>query len=183
MAFDRLWWFTPFQVATTVVASANFGASALQSPLTWPMLQMPDIPVQYVGIQTENVLHGSEFIFPPMNAFCTLGNIIMSGYAYYNPESPTSAKLPLTALAAGLHIATTVYTLSVMAPYNRKLVALSKELNKGVEKGDENSETQRRTASAFRETQQTWKQLNYGRGLIMLSASLANAVAVTTWML
>lgn len=32
-ANDRFWWFTPLQIATTVVAGMNCGASALQSPL------------------------------------------------------------------------------------------------------------------------------------------------------
>jgi hypothetical protein len=33
VANDRFWWFTPLQIATTVVAGMNCGASTLQSPL------------------------------------------------------------------------------------------------------------------------------------------------------
>lgn len=144
------------------------------------MLQYVDVPVHYVGRQTENLLHGSEIIFPPFNAFCTLGNLILSGFAYYHPESPGSAKLRKLAIAGGLHIATTVYTLSIMAPYNKRLVALSRQLNQGVEKGEEKTEGQTRAADSFRDVQMTWKKMNYVRGAIMLAAGLANAVALSS---
>lgn len=177
---DPLWFFTPVQIATTVIAGMNCGASALQSPLTWPMLQYVDVPIHYVGRQTENLLHGSELIFPPFNGFCTLGNLILTGLAYYNRDrADASAKLPLTALAFGLHVATTVYTLAVVAPYNQKLKVASRELNRGVEQGEGGkTETQRKSAKAFRDAQVTWKTLNYGRGAIMLAAAIANAVAL-----
>lgn len=179
MATDPLWFFRPVQIATTVIAGANCGASSLQSPLTWPMLQYVDVPVHYVGRQTENLLHGSEIIFPPFNAFCTLGNLILTGFAYYHPESPGSAKLRKLALAAGLHVATTVYTLSIMAPYNRRLVALSRQLNEGVERGEEKTESQNKTVQAFRDVQRTWKNMNYVRGAIMLAAVVMNAIALS----
>lgn len=181
---DPLWWFTPLQIATTVIAGANCGASALHSPLTWPMLQEGlDIPIQYVGRQTQNLLHGSEFIFPPFNAFCTLGNLVMVGVSYYHPRGAVggSAKadnIRLFAIAAGFHVATTVYTLAVMAPYNRRLVRLSKELNAGVDKGEEKSEAQSRTAEEFRDAQKIWKFRNYGRGAIMLASVVTSAIAL-----
>jgi len=104
----------------------------------------------------------------------------MAGLSYFNPDSPKSEKLQLFAIAAGFHIATTVYTLSVMAPYNRKLAALSKELNQGVLKGNEKAESQGKTAAQFREAQKIWKFRNYGRGAIMLAAVTASAIALST---
>lgn len=179
-----LWWFTPLQIATTVVAGVNAGASSLQSPLTWPMLQEGvDVPVHYVGRQTENLLHGSEHIFPPLNAFCTIGNLVMTGFSYYNPSADGASKLPLFATAFGLHVVTTVYTLTIMAPYNRRLVALSKELNQGVAKGAEKTDSQIKTEEAFRDAQKVWKFRNYGRGAIMIGATLVQAIAISTYAL
>ncbi|KAK5127599.1 hypothetical protein LTR85_006939 [Meristemomyces frigidus] len=180
---DPLWFFTPVQIATTIIAGMNCGASALQSPLTWPMLQYVNVPIHYVGRQTENLLHGSEMIFPPFNGICTLGNLVLTGFAFYNRDrADTYAldKLPLTALAFSLHMATTVYTLTIMAPYNEKLKVASRELNRGVENGEGEGKTegQQKSAKAFRDAQVTWKTLNYGRGAIMLSAAIANAVAL-----
>ncbi|KAK4549927.1 hypothetical protein LTR36_005228 [Oleoguttula mirabilis] len=184
-ASDPLWFFTPVQIATTVIAGMNCGASALQSPLTWPMLQYVDVPIHYVGRQTENLLHGSEMIFPPFNGICTLANLVLSGFAYYNrdrTDTYASAKLPLTALAFGLHVATTVYTLTIMAPYNEKLKVASRELNRGVDRvgkpGEEGTDGQKKSAEAFRDAQVRWKTLNYGRGIVMLSAAIANAMAL-----
>lgn len=143
------------------------------------MLQYVDVPVHYVGRQTENLLHGSEIIFPPFNAVCTLGNLALTGFAYYNRDrADASTKLPLTALAFAMHVATTVYTLAIMAPYNQKLKVASQELNRGIEKNEEDTESQKKSVKAFRDAQVTWKTLNYGRGAIMLTAALANAVAL-----
>lgn len=180
---DPLWFFTPVQIATTVIAGMNCGASSLQSPLTWPMLQEVDVPVHYVGRQTENLLHGSEFLFPPFNGVCTLGNLVLTGIAYYKRDklgaSVAEAKLPLTALAFGLHIATTVYTLTIMAPYNQKLKVASKKLNAGIEKGEDlNTASQKQATKEFRDAQDVWKVRNYGRGLVMLAAAIANAMAL-----
>lgn len=138
-----------------------------------------DVPIHYVGRQTENLLHGSEFLFPPFNAFCTLGNLVMTGLSYFNPQSPRSEKLQLFAIATGLHVAVTVYTLSVMAPYNGKLKALSQKLNQGVAKGEEKTESQSKTAEQFREVQKIWKFRNYGRGLVMLAAVTTSAIALS----
>lgn len=179
MIADPLWFFTPVQIATTIIAGMNCGASALQSPLTWPMLQNVDVPVHYVGRQTENLLHGSEIIFPPFNAVCTLGNLVLSGYAYFNRDrANATAKLPLTALAFGLHVTTTVYTLAIMARYNEKLKVSSRELNRGIEKGEVDTDSQRKATTSFRDAQATWKKLNYVRGSIMLAAAIANALAL-----
>lgn len=179
LASDPLWFFTPVQIATTVIAGMNCGASSLQSPLTWPMLQDVEIPVHYVGRQTENLLHGSEIIFPPFNAVCTLGNLVLTSYSYLKRDrADAAAKLPLTALAFGLHVATTVFTLTIMAPYNEKLKVASRKLNKGIKEGEEKREAQETATKDFRAAQVTWKQLNYGRGTIMLLAAIANALAL-----
>ncbi|QDS71920.1 hypothetical protein FKW77_000531 [Venturia effusa] len=180
VAQDRFWWFTPLQIATTVVAGMNCGASALQSPLTWPMLQENiDVPVHYVGRQTENLLRGSEFLFPPFNAFCTIGNLAMTAFCYYNPQSPRSEKLQLFAVATGMHIAVTVYTLTIMAPYNTKLKVASKKLNQGMARGEEKTESQRKATQDFRDAQKVWKFRNYGRGLVMLAAVTTSAIALS----
>ncbi|KAK3081820.1 hypothetical protein LTS18_001642 [Coniosporium uncinatum] len=179
MASNPLWFFAPLQIATTVVAGVNAGASSLQSPLTWPMLQDVDVPPHYTGRQTEQLLHCSEHIFPPLNAFCTLGNLVMTGFAYFHPTAPGSDKLSLTALAAALHIGTTAYTLGIMAPYNRRLVALSKEMNRRVEKGEAETEGQKKAVKAYRDAQTSWKKLNYVRGVIMIGATAASAIATS----
>ncbi|KAE9968996.1 hypothetical protein BLS_005550 [Venturia inaequalis] len=160
----------------------NCGASALQSPLTWPMLQEGvDVPVHYVGRQTENLLRGSEFLFPPFNAFCTLGNLVMAGFAYYNPHSPRAEKLRLFSIATGMHIAITVYTLTIMAPYNTKLKVASKKLNRGIAQGEEDkAPSQRQAAEEFRDAQKVWKFRNYGRGLVMLVAVTTSAIALSS---
>lgn len=178
---DPLWYFTPAQIATIVFAGANCGASSLQSPLTWPMLQYVDVPVQYVGRQTAHLLHGSEFIFPPLNAFCTLGNTILATIAYRQSDTNQVAagKYPILALAAGIHVAITVYTLSVMAPYNRRLTRLSAEINRGVERGEEKTEGQSKKVDEFRQAQSSWKILNYGRGAIMLASVITSAIGVS----
>jgi Domain of unknown function (DUF1772) len=138
-----------------------------------------DVPIHYVGRQTENLLHNSEFLFPPFNAFCTLGNLVMTVFSYYNPQSPRSEKLQLFAIAAGLHVSVTVYTLSVMAPYNSKLKVLSQKLNQGVARGEENTASQSKTAEQFRKVQKIWKFRNYGRGLVMLVAVTTSAIALS----
>ncbi|KAK5111368.1 hypothetical protein LTR62_005208 [Meristemomyces frigidus] len=180
-----LWFFTPIQVATTVIAGMNCGASTLQSPLTWPLLQDEAIPAQYSGKQTEWLLHGSEIIFPPFNGVCTVANLVMAAYCYYKrndglaTSAIASAKLPYTALAFALHVATTVYTLTIMAPYNQKLKVASRKINASVEKGEEKSSaTQQEGIREFRDAQAVWKARNYGRGAVMLAAAVANAVAL-----
>ncbi|KAK3675956.1 hypothetical protein LTR78_004148 [Recurvomyces mirabilis] len=180
-----LWFFTPIQIVTTVIAGMNCGASSLQSPLTWPLLQDVDVPVHYVGRQTEHLLHGSEIIFPPFNGVCTIANLVLTGIAYYkrNDDLLTSAvadaKLPWTAIAFGMHVATTVFTLTIMAPYNQKLKVASKQLNEGIaNKEGKESTSQQQAEKDFREAQKVWKVRNYGRGAIMLAAAIANAIAL-----
>lgn len=139
-----------------------------------------DVPIHYVGRQTENLLYGSEFLFPPFNAFCTIGNLIMTGFSYYNPQSPRSEKLKLFSIATGMHVAVTVYTLTIMAPYNTKLKVASKKLNQGLANGGENTASQRKAAEDFREAQKVWKFRNYGRGLVMLAAVTTSAIALSS---
>lgn len=121
-----------------------------------PMLQLPDTPVHHVGKQTEVMLHKSEFIFPPINAGCTLSNLIVGIVAYRarNTSLVAAEKLPWIAGAFALSVATTAYTLGIMAPWNRTLVRLSKKLDAHV--SDEVTEKQ------FRDAQASWKSLNYG---------------------
>lgn len=45
------------------------GASGLQSPLTMPMLELPEVPAVYAGKQVRWLLHWSEIIFPKASSF------------------------------------------------------------------------------------------------------------------
>lgn len=79
-----------------------------------------------------------------------------------------------------MHVAITVYTLTIMAPYNTKLKVASKKLNQGVAKGEEKAASQRQATDDFRDAQKVWKFRNYGRGLIMLVAVTTSAIALSS---
>lgn len=104
----------------------------------------------------------------------------MTVLTYRNPQSPRSEKLQLFAIATGMHVAVTVYTLTIMAPYNTKLKVASKKLNQGVAKGEDKAPSQRQATEDFREAQKVWKFRNYGRGLVMLAAVTTSAMALSS---
>ncbi|KAF7509215.1 hypothetical protein GJ744_008275 [Endocarpon pusillum] len=173
MAFtnDALWFLQPFQIFSTLGAAVNFGGSVLQSPLIMPMLQMPEVPVKYAGQQTAYLLHHSEHIFPPLNAACTLSNLITTIIAYLNrnSHSAASAKLPYLYMATAANFATTAYALLIMVPMNRRQTAIAEKLK---DKENESEEKE------LRRLQTRWQQRNYGRAMIMIAGSVAGMMAL-----
>lgn len=182
MAGNIISFMEPVQIAATLGAAINFGGSVLQSPLIMPMVTdtIVKVPVHYTAQQTAYLLHNSEHFFPPLNALCSLANLIMTGTAYYySKSSPTlAAKFPRLAIAAGLNIATTAWALGIMVPMNKKMGKLSVELTKGVESGDEKEARHKLKEREFRELQKTWRFRNYGRAIIMLASAIAGATAL-----
>jgi len=173
--------FEPLQAFATLGAAMNFGGSALQSPLIMPMLQekVVDVPLHYSSRQVAYLLHDSEKFFPPLNALCTLSNLILAGTAYYNRNSPIMAiKWPRLAIAFGLNMATTVYALAIMVPNNVKMTKLSKEMNEAVAKGDAGEPANKQKEMQFRQIQQKWMRLNLGRAACMLGAAVAGISAL-----
>jgi len=120
------------------------------------MLQLPQIPVQHAGTQTAYLLHNSEHFFPPLNALCTLSNLICTVTFYLHKDSSCVAaeRLPFLATCFGLSIATTGYALGIMVPMNRRMAVLAGNLEK--ESADEKS------AKELRGLQARWQRLNYG---------------------
>jgi len=145
-----------------------------------PMLQVPYVPSHYAGHQTAYLLHNSEKFFPPLNAFCTLGNLVMTGLAYtYSGESLIAAhKFPRLAVATGLSIATTAYALLIMVPLNKKQAALAGELEKAEKSGEVKSESYSRNERELRRLQSRWITLNYGRATIMIASAVAGMTAL-----
>ncbi|GAB7350185.1 hypothetical protein MBLNU459_g0847t2 [Dothideomycetes sp. NU459] len=182
MAGNAISFMEPVQIAATLGAAINFGGSVLQSPLIMPMVTdtIVNVPVHYTAQQTAYLLHNSEHFFPPLNALCSLANLIMTGTAYYySKESPTlAAKLPRLAIAAGLNIATTAWALGIMVPMNKRMGVLSTELTRGVQSGEEKEARHKLKERQFRELQKTWRFRNYGRAIIMLASAIAGATAL-----
>jgi len=173
--------FTPIQIATTLGAAMNFGGSVLQSPLIMPMLRDVDVPVHYAAAQTAYLLHNSEHFFPPLNALCSLGNLILTGVSYYystqgNVEAGN--KFPRLAVAFGCNVATTAWALGFMVPMNKRMTALSGELEIGVGKGEGKEAGQLGKAREFRALQRRWETWNLGRATIMLASAVAGALAL-----
>jgi len=168
---DILWYIQPFQIFSTLGTAVNFGGSVLQSPLIMPMLQMPQVPVKYAGQQTAYLLHNSEYFFPPLNAACTLTNLLMTIIAYLNRGSHpvASAKLPYLGMATAANIATTAYALLIMVPMNKKQVAIAENLKNGENENEEKE---------LRRLQKKWAQLNYGRAMFMIGGSLAGMMGL-----
>ncbi|KAH9824617.1 hypothetical protein Tdes44962_MAKER04299, partial [Teratosphaeria destructans] len=168
----NLWWMTPLQAFATLGAAANFGGSALQSPLIMPMLQMSQVPTHHAGTQTAYLLHHSEKFFPPLNMLCTLSNLAVTVGAYLNRNKSSLAaeRLPYVATAFAGSVATTAYALLIMVPMNRRMTALSKNLE--VNNSDEKSEKE------FRSLQSRWQKLNLGRATIMISSAVVGMYAL-----
>jgi Domain of unknown function (DUF1772) len=115
--------------------------------------------------------NGSEHFFPPLNAACTLSNVIATIIAYlnHNSHSVAASKLPYLCLATAANIATTAYALLIMVPMNRKQVAIAERLK------DKENELEERD---FRRLQKKWMQLNYGRATIMIAGSVAGMMGL-----
>lgn len=171
LATDALRLVQAFQIFSTLGGAANFGGSVLQSPLIMPMLQMPEVPVKYAGQQTAYLLHYSEFFFPPLNAVCTLSNLLTTVilFLYRNSDPAASAKLPYLCIATAANIATTAYAIIIMLPMNKRQTALAQRL-KDRENANEEKE--------IRGLQQKWANMNYGRAMIMFSACFAGMMGL-----
>jgi Domain of unknown function (DUF1772) len=114
---------------------------------------------------------GSEHFFPPLNAACTLSNLLMTIITYLNRNSHAvaAAKLPYLCMATAANIATTAYALLIMVPMNRKQQALAENLK---EKENANDERE------LRRLQKKWSRLNYGRAMIMIAGSVAGMMGL-----
>lgn len=121
------------------------------------MLQHPRVPAQYAGIQTAYLLYNSEFFFPPLNAACTLSNIVLTAacYLHRTRSAEAAAKLRYVALASLLSAVTTVYALGIMVPMNRRMTDLAGILAEDAQ----NAKSERE----FRGLQRRWIKLNYGK--------------------
>lgn len=181
-ATNALWFVEPLQIFATLGSAINFGGSVLQSPLIMPALQdsIVNVPVHYTAQQTAYLLHNSEHFFPPLNALCTLSNVILAGYTYYNRNTDLflAAKFPRLAAAAAFNVATTAWALGIMVPMNKKMDALAKKLKDGVERGVEKESRHKSDEHEFRELQYRWRKLNYGRAIIMIVGAIVGASAL-----
>lgn len=129
------------------------------------MLQLPQVPVKYAGQQTAYLLHNSEKFFPPLNAVCTLSNLVMTVTAYLNKDtnSIAAAKLPYLGISFACNMATTAYAIFIMVPMNKKQTALAEDL-----KITENETKEKE----LRSLQKRWQTLNYGRATVMIIGSV-----------
>lgn len=181
-ALNSLWFIEPLQIFSTLGAAVNFGGSALQSPLIMPTISddVVNVPVHYTAQQTAYLLHNSEHFFPPLNALCTLTNLILTGTSYYNRDSSPllAAKLPRLALAAALNVATTAWALGIMVPMNKRMTVLAAQLKDGAAKGQEKESRHKSVEHEFRALQKKWMKLNYGRAIIMIASAVAGASAL-----
>jgi hypothetical protein len=172
-----------------LILTLILGGSVLQSPLIMPMLMLPGVPSHHAGHQTAYLLHNSEHFFPPLNAVCTLTNLILTGFAFYYSRGTaasipgTSAhiaagKFPRVGLAALLNVCTTIWALTIMVPMNKKMAAIAGEMEKGVKDGEAEGQAYKKNESELRRLQARWTKLNYGRAMIMVGASLAGFSAL-----
>lgn len=173
--------FEPLTLFATLANAANFGGSSLQSPLIVPIVQdhVVDVPTHYCAQQMAHLLQTSEFYFPPTNGLSTLSNLILTGTAYYNRDSPVfAAKLPVMATAFGFNLLVTAYALGIMVPMNKRMVQLSKEMKKAVGTAQEKDSSFTQKEMEFRQIQQKWKRLNLGRAMCMVGAAVAGAYSL-----
>lgn len=150
-----------------------------------PMLQLPAVPSHFAGHQTAYLLHNSEYFFPPLNAICTLMNLICTGITFYSSRGTgpsaalASAKLPRLAVAAVLNLATTAWALTIMVPMNKKMTVHANEMEKEIkEEGKGESGKFKSNESELRRLQKRWQRLNMGRATIMVGSALAGFSAL-----
>jgi len=147
----------------------------LQGILTMPLLMMADVPVHLEGKQVVHLLHGSEFVFPPLNAFCLFSYIILTTVS--NNQSH-STNVPRLVLAAASHLLPSAYTLTIMSPINKKMTRLAGLMADGVAQGREKDEGQSMLEVDFRQTQKKWQMWSYVRGVIMVGSAAAGINAL-----
>jgi hypothetical protein len=177
------WFFEPLQMFATLGAAINFGGSVLQSPLIMPTLtdSTVNVPIHFTAQQTAYLLHNSEKFFPPLNALCSLSNLILTSTAFLNARNGNviaQAKLTKLAIALGLNIATTAWALMIQVPMNKRMSRLAEILKAGVANGTDKEGRQKAAEKEFRDLQIKWRKLNYGRAAIMLASAVAGALAL-----
>ena len=177
------WFFEPLQIFATLGAAVNFGGSVLQSPLIMPTItdHVVGVPIHYTAQQTAYLLHNSEHFFPPLNALCSLSNLILTGTAYLRARDGSAiaeAKFPRLAAATALNIATTAWALLIQVPINKRLAKLADTLKAGVANGTDKDSRQKAAETEFRNLQQRWRKLNYGRAAIMIASAVVGALAL-----
>ncbi|UJO13224.1 uncharacterized protein CLAFUR5_03055 [Fulvia fulva] len=166
------WWMTPVQAIAALSAGINCGASGLQSPLTMPMLELPEIPTVYAGKQLRWLLAKSDVIFPRVNGFGTLSNLALTVICYLKSDQSRAAseKLPILMTAFLCNVGATVWTLVFMLPRNNGM----RKFSKAVEENPEDTKSERE----FRRIQGEWKKYAIGRATLMLFASAAGIYSV-----
>lgn len=177
------WFFEPLQIFATLGSAINFGGSVLQSPLIMPTVtdHVVGVPLHYTAQQVAYLLHNSEHFFPPLNALCSLSNLILTGTAYLNARNGNlvaEAKFPRLAAATALNIATTAWALLIQVPINKRLAKLADTLKAGHAAGKDTESRQKAAEVEFRNLQQRWRKLNYGRAAIMIASAVAGAMAL-----
>jgi len=140
-----------------------------------PLLMMADVPVHLEGKQVVHLLHGSEFVFPPLNAFCLLSYIILAIVSYNQSHSTNVSRLVFAAVS---HLLPTAYTLTVMSPINRKMTRLAGLMTDGIAQGNEKDEGHLVLEVDFRQTQKKWQMWSYVRGVIMVGSAAAGINAL-----
>lgn len=152
--FRQVLYRTAFHTGMNLITGT--GGSVLQSPLIMPMLQLSSVPAHQAGKMNTYLLSNSEHFFPPLNAACTISNLVLAVTAYLNREriKVCAEKVPLLATATALGIATTIYALSVMVPMNKRMALLAEKLD--LRNNDTKAEME------LRRLQRKWAKLNYG---------------------
>ncbi|KAI5203462.1 hypothetical protein E4T42_09476 [Aureobasidium subglaciale] len=179
------WFFEPLQIFATLGAAVNFGGSVLQSPLIMPTLTdtTVNVPIHHTAQQTSYLLHNSEHFFPPLNALCSVSNLILTSTAFLKSRDGNliaEAKFPKLAAAFGLNVATTAWALLIQVPMNKRMSRLAEILNEGVAAGKERDSRQKAAEKEFRDLQVRWARLNYGRAAIMIASAVASALALVS---
>ena len=116
------------------------------------MLEIDDVPALYQGKQVRWLLSASDKFFPKLNAVSTLSNLVLGITCFLkrNESRVASEKWAFLLAAFGLNVATTVYTLGYMAPFNNSMRDSAKKLE--ADPSDAAAEKK------FRETQVIWKR-------------------------
>ncbi|KAF2161168.1 hypothetical protein M409DRAFT_59425 [Zasmidium cellare ATCC 36951] len=130
VASSQFWWMTPIQAIAAISAGMNSGASGLQSPLTMPMLELPDVPALYAGRQLRWLLHKSDGIFPRINAIGTVSNLVLAVMCFLkrNESQIAGVKWPVLAGAFLSNVGATLWTFAFMIPRNNGMRKFSQKV-------------------------------------------------------
>ena len=125
-----------------------------------PLLFQDDVPAKYQARLIPSFIKRTEFVIPPINALCTISNIVVAiaCYSQSGKSRTAAAKFPWVVAATALGISVTAWSLSVMVPINKQMV----ECHEQLEKDDEESTKSKEVVRQFRELQASWCNLNSG---------------------